>query len=101
MYIKSPTNSITFDSVTCSSNTAATNGGCVYYIEDLNTVDTSVTINIASGGTSTWNSNLASNQGGIFYISSMKSITVTVTSSTMSSNTATITGGGFYFNTNG
>jgi hypothetical protein len=67
----------------------------------LVTVDTTITINIASAGTSAWSSNAASVSGGIFYISSFKSITVSVASSTMSSNTAVNFGAGFYLDTNG
>lgn len=58
LYIEKPTGSaVTFDSTTCTGNIATNYGGCVYYTENAISANTALTINIASGGTSTWSSN--------------------------------------------
>lgn len=64
-----PANNPTFDSQTCSSNQATSNGGCLYFYE-AGSVNSQITLNIASSGTSTWNSNTANTGGAIYMYSS-------------------------------
>lgn len=66
LYMINPTASPLFDAITCTSNVATHNGGCIYIGE----TSASKTFSFDNpSGASTWNKNEA-NLGGVVYVDS-------------------------------
>lgn len=92
-----PTASPLFDAITCTSNVATHNGGCIYIGE----TSASKTFSFDNpSGASTWNKNEA-NLGGVVYVDSNQAITISVTDSTMNTNIARTNGAVLYVKSSG
>ena len=96
-----PTSAITIDSHNFYSNKANRYGGSVYYYESVNTRDSVLTINKATGSTNQFYYTSASNSGGLFYIYTAKSLTLTISTADLRYSSAGVLGGGFYIDSVG